>query len=111
MLGKHLVFLDSFQFMSSSLDKLASNLPRDAFEHTGKVFKGAQLKLMKKKGTYPYDHMDSFARFEETELPPQEAFYSILNDEHVSDEAYQHAENVWNTFDLETMGDYHDLYL
>ena len=94
VIGKHLVFLDSFQFMSSGLDKLASNLSRDAFEHTGEVFKGEQLELMKKKGTYPYDHMDSFERFHETELPPQEAFYSILSDDHVSSETYQHAKNV-----------------
>ena len=31
MLGKDLVFIYSLQFMSSSLDKLVSNLPNDAF--------------------------------------------------------------------------------
>ena len=35
---------------------------------------------------------------------------STIKHVYVSDEAYQHAENVWNTFDLETMGNYHDLY-
>ena len=39
MLGKHLVFIDSLQFMSSSLDKLVSNLPNDAFKHTSNEIK------------------------------------------------------------------------
>ena len=111
MLGNHLVFLDSFQFMSSSLDNLIKNLPDEAFKYTKQEFKKEQFNLMKQKGIYPYDHMDSFDRFNETKLPVQQDFYSILNNEHISDEQYKHAQNVWNTFNLKTMGDYHDLYL
>ena len=59
MLGKHLVFLDSFQFMASSLERLVDNLPGDVFKYTSQVFQNDQLELMKKKGVYPYDYMDS----------------------------------------------------
>ena len=111
MLGNHLVFLDSFQFMSSSLDNLVKNLPDEAFKYTKQEFEKEQFNLMKQKGIYPYDHMDSFDRFNETKLPVQQDFYSILNNEHISDEQYKHTQNVWNTFNLKTMGDYHDLYL
>ena len=111
MLGNHLVFLDSFQFMSSSLDNLIKNLPDEAFKYTKQEFKKEQFNLMKQKGIYPYDHMDCFDRFNETKLPVQQDFYSILNNEHISDEQYKHAQNVWDTFNLKTMGDYHDLYL
>ena len=69
MLGKHLLFLDSFQFMSSSLDNLAKNLPDDAFIFTQQEFSGGQFNLMKQKGTYPYDYMDSFQKFNDTQLP------------------------------------------
>ena len=110
MLGNHLTFIDSFQFMSSSLEKLVSNLPRESLKYTSKHFKGLKLDLMAKKGVYPYDYMDSFKKFKE-QLPTKEEFYSILNDEHISDEDYQHAQNVWNKFNLKNMGEYHDLYL
>ena len=110
MLGNNLVFLDSFQFMSSGLEKLVSNLPRQSFKYTSQVFEGEELDLMVRKGVYPYDYMDSFDKFNE-KLPPKEEFYSILNDEHISDEDYKHAQHAWNTFSLKNMGEYHDLYL
>ena len=93
MLGNHLTFLDSFQFMSSSLEKLVSNLPRESLKYTSKRFKGEKLDLMIRKGVYPYDYMDSFEKFK-SQLPTKEEFYSILNDEHISDEDYRHAQDV-----------------
>ena len=59
MLGKHLVFIDSLQFMSSSLDKLVSNLPNDVCKYTSEEIKNDKtVKLMKRKCVYSYDHMD-----------------------------------------------------
>ena len=111
MLGNHLTFIDSFQFMSLSLDKLVSNLPAEALKYTSERFQKEKLNLMTRKGIYPYDYMDSFEKFNKTELPTKEEFYSILNNEHISDEDYSHAQKVWNTFQLQTMGEYHNLYL
>ena len=110
MLGNHLTFIDSFQFMSSSLEKLVSNLPKESLKYTSKSFKGEKLDLMVRKGVYPYDYMDSFEKFNH-KLPSKEDFYSILNDQHISNEDYEHAQNVWNKFSLKNMGDYHNLYL
>ena len=90
MLGNHLTFIDSFQFMSSSLEKLVSNLPRKLFKYTSQVFEGDEFDLMVKKGVYPYDYIDSFEKFKE-QLPSKEDFYSILNDKHIEDKDYQHA--------------------
>ena len=111
MLGNHLNFIDSFQFMSSSLDKLVSNLPKEAFKYTSEEFTGKKLNLMSQKGVYPYDYMDCFEKFDQTELPTKEQFYSFLNDQHITNGKYDNARKVWKTFNLKNMGEYHDLYL
>ena len=128
MLGNHLNFIDSFQFMGSSLEKLVGNLTKcgkcqnckkgeecinpnyNQLKYTSEIFKSNKLDLMARKGVYPYDYMDSFDKFN-SQLPSKEDFYSILNDKHISKEDYEHVQNVWNTFNLKNMGQYHDLYL
>ena len=67
--------------------------------------------ILLQKGVYPYEYIDSFDRFLETQLPPIEKFNSSLTDEKISQKDYQHAQEVWETFSCETLGDYHDLYL
>ena len=111
MLGNHLTFIDSFQFMSSSMDKLVRNLPKDDLIYTSKGVKGKRLNLMSQKSVYPHDFMESFEKFSQTEPPNKDQFYIILNNQHITDDEYDHANKVWNTFMVKTMGEYHDLYL
>jgi len=108
----NLQFIDSFEFMSQSLDRLASNLPKDSFIYTDLEFKDLQpyrLELLKKKGVYPYSYMDSFNRFEETKLPDKKEFFNDLNNTDISDSEYQHARKVWDAFKIKNLGEYHDL--
>jgi hypothetical protein len=107
----NLRFIDSYQFMSESLEKLASNLNFDDFHQTKRVWPNDKVHLLLRKGVYPYDYMDCPDRMKETKLPPREAFYSRLTDEEVSCENYEHACRVWTEFDMKNMGDYHDTYL
>ena len=60
MIGRNLIFIDSFQFMNQSLSDLANNLPTDVFYHTKNEFGPNNLKLITKQGVYPYDYMDDF---------------------------------------------------
>lgn len=66
---------------------------------------------MTKKGIYPYEYMDDVKRFDETQLPPKESFYSTLTEEYIKEDEYAHAQNVWQKFEIENLKQYHDLYL
>ena len=65
----------------------------------------------KERCCYPYDYMDAEEKFAEKRLPEREDFYSLLTDEDISDEEYGHAQKFWDTFGIENMCQYHDLYL
>lgn len=110
-LGK-LRFIDSAQFLLASLDDLVKAQDPTSMRITMKYEPNPDKReLLLRKGVYPYEYMDDWRRFEEHELPPQDAFYSKLTDEGINDKVYQHAKKVWKSFKCKTMGDYHDLYL
>ena len=104
-------FIDSAQFLLASLAKLVAANSPEAFQITARYEPDHQKRqLLLRKGVYPYEFMDSWERFEAAQLPPKEAFYSKLSDEHISDSDYDHAQKVWKTFECRTLGDYTDLY-
>ena len=103
-------FIDSFKFMSTSLDNLVNNLPKNAFNNLERYYSGEELDLVKRKGVYPYEYMDTEDKLEKTKLPPKEAFNSKLSGNSITNEDYNHALNVWNQFNMKTFKDYHELY-
>ena len=84
-IGKHLKFIDSYQFLASPLANLAKHLPAEKYVYTSEAFSGERLALMKVKGVYPYDYMDSFQKFSQTQLPKRDDFYSLLTNEEISE--------------------------
>ena len=107
-----LKFLDSFQFLPASLDSLAQQMKDSDFKYMTRFFPDPTKRaLMLRKGVFPYDYMTSMDKFDETQLPPQSAFYNRLTDEPISDEDYEFAQQVWTLCECRTLRDYHDLYL
>ena len=105
-------FIDSFKFMSSSLDFLTKSLVSSSKKLFGfEDYSDLQYDLLTRKGVYPYEYINSWNRFEETQLPPINVFYSNLNMSLISEDDYQHAQKVWEEFGIRNLGDYHDLYL
>ena len=55
--------------------------------------------------------MDSFEKFSEDKLPDKCKLFNSLKDNCISEKYYQTANNIWNVFQRNKIGDYHDLYL
>ena len=64
------------QFMNSSLDKLVKNLSDEDFKYLVEEFGPDNLEILKQKGAYPYEYMNSFKRFDEDKLPVRKCFFS-----------------------------------
>ena len=67
--------------------------------------------MLLRKGSYPYEYIDSWGKFNETSLPDKKAFYSELNLEDFTDKDYAHAQKVFKELKLKNLVDYHDLYV
>ena len=67
--------------------------------------------LLLGKCVFPYEYMDDWEKFNETTLPEKEQFYSNLNMEEITDADYMHRERACKDFEIEKLGEYHDLYL
>lgn len=113
-LSMKLKFIDSFRFMASSLGSLAKLIPtekkgllREQFSN----FDSNDLYLLETKGVLCYDYIDSWQKLNETSLPPISAFHSILTNEDISEQQYNYANQIWSKFNIQTIGEYTDLYL
>ena len=94
-INKNLVFIDSMQFMNSRLNSLVKSLSHSDFKYLSEEFRGEFLELVKQKGVYPYEYMNSFKEFSENKLPDRFKFFSSLKDEEcISEKDYLKAADV-----------------
>ena len=105
--------------MNSSLDKLVKNLSDEDFKYLVEEFGSENLELLKQKGDYPYEYINSFERFNEEKLPAKIFFYSSTKDGKIGDDGDGHTsikdyltcEKIWDKFKMKNMGHYQDNYL
>ena len=118
IVNRYITLIDSLQFYNSSLDTLASNLEDNDFKHLTSEFGIDKLEILKRKDAHPYEWVDSYEKFKHSSLPEKKYFYSSLkdgkgdkNNGHISDEQYQHLQNVWDIFNLNTFENFLYHYL
>ena len=108
----NLRFIDSFQFLSTSLENLVLLLLKsggEKFAHTIKHLGNHDFIFA--KCVYPYSYMTGPEKFGETQLPPIEAFHNTLDDQALSQEDYSRAQQIWAHYNMKILQNYHDHYL
>lgn len=105
-------FIDSFKFMSASLENLGENLTDNQMANMRHFFTdNVKFNLMRRKGVFPYSFVDNLEKLNNQNLPSKQEFYDNLNESHISDEDYERAKDVWKLFECQNLGEYSDLYL
>ena len=107
-----IVFMDSFQFLSSSLATLAGNLDHlPLTQRLKRAYPSVTDSVIRRKGVFPYSYFDSLSRLQESCLPPIAAFKDDLTKSDCSQEDYLHAKKAWSEFGCRTFKDYLLAYL
>ena len=81
---RKLIFKDSYRFLQQGLGDIAESMKSEDFKIMTDFYK--DINLLKQKGVYPYDYIDSIEKLKETQLPPIEAFYLTLKQETITEE-------------------------
>ena len=109
-------FVDSCSFMDSSLDNIVSDLKAGGYSFplllsSGLAANEEEKRLLTRKGIFPYSAYSSASHFKnQTQLSPKAAFYNDLTGQHIRDEDYAHAQNVFRTFGCKNMLEYAERY-
>ena len=108
--------------MNSSLYKLVQNVPDEDFNYLVEECGSKTLELLKQKGDYLYEYMNSFERFNEEKLPARKYFYSSTKDGKIGDDGkisdsriivkdYLTCKKIWDKFEMKNLVCYHNHYL
>ena len=110
-------FLDSAQFMASSLEKLAANLTSEQKVYTSTYLKerfptlnDKEIKSITEKGIFPYSYFDNVSKLDLEGLPPIEAFKNDLNGEEMDKKKYIDAVGLFARLGFKTFKEYLILY-
>ena len=112
-----LKFVDTINFMDKSLAGLVEDLKSEELEddhcfgHLARVFPDeSQRRLLLGKMPFPYLYFDCHEKFQETELPPPEAFYNDLSRSAITEADYAKVQDIWRAFDCKNLGQFADIY-
>ena len=109
---RKLRFLDSYRFMTKSLDEIVNSLKPEDLKITKHYFSNEkQFNLIRNKGIFPYEWFNRLDKLKETELPSIDEFYSTLKQKGITKKEYSRAKEIWDEFNCKSFEDYHDIYL
>lgn len=109
-------FLDSYRFLNSSINNLASLLTKEKLkisnaEYHKENLTSEQIDLISLKGVFPYEYLNSWSRLNDKKLPPKKDFYSSLTQSNISDDDYKRAVDIWSIFHMQSLLEYSNRYL
>ena len=127
-MGKNIVFRDSLLFLNFSLDSLVKSLNKsvsneddfvEKFNNLNTIIaekyydgkRHPELKLLTRKGVFPYEYIDSYEKLNKIVIPDRMDFLSKLTQEEISILDFEHAKNVWSLFHCKSLKEYLYLYL
>ena len=103
-------FLDSLRILDAGIEQLAYELPTEEMKETINYFPNVPIDILKRKGFYPYDWMDSEEKLNAKLLPVHSNFFSTLKNKNITLDEYEKARQGWKAFNCKNMGDYTRIY-